>query len=292
MGMEFVFINVKEPKDALQLAKEPEIRSHVARYQWKQAENRPSLKRKRNAVVSICMGADCCPAWQPRSDSETDFHDSSGHSSTLPFPFQLGGLRVDPFRSYPIDFRPFVPVLVDHYLMDMAVDIPELDLPGNKGLLRTSWFPLVMSEPALFLVIMLLAASHYASLNEHTADMKINLLSLRCEAVQAINDSLKYQRPDRVSDALVGAIAKMGSYEAMFGNIDNYSVHMKGLTRAVGLRGGLTALGLNGLLRRIVVWIDRNAAFLHGSTLYFPGATFVPGQALPDPNPGHFLASS
>jgi hypothetical protein len=176
--------------------------------------------------------------------------------------------------------------------MDMAVDIPELDQPGNKGLLRTSWFPLVMTEPALFLVIMLLAASHYASLQDQSNEVKLNLLSLRCEAIQAINDSLKYQRPDRVSDALVGAIAKMGSYEAMYGDMDSYSVHMKGLRRAVGQRGGLTALGLNGLLRRIVVWIDRNAAFLHGWSLYFPGATFVPGQALPDPNPGHFLASS
>ncbi|GAB1201823.1 hypothetical protein APSETT445_000415 [Aspergillus pseudonomiae] len=177
-------------------------------------------------------------------------------------------------------------------LVHMAVDIPELDQPGNKGLLRTSWFPLVMSEPSLFLVIMLLAASHYASVSEHAADMKVDLLTLRCEAIQAINDALKYQPPDRVSDALVGAIAKMGSYEAMYGNMASYSVHMRGLTRAVGLRGGLSALGLNGLLRRIVVWIDRNAAFLHGSALYYPGATFVPGQALPEPNPGHFLASS
>ncbi|KAE8352733.1 hypothetical protein BDV28DRAFT_120870 [Aspergillus coremiiformis] len=292
MGMEFVFINVKEPKDALQLAKEPEIRSHVARYQWRNVGNRQSPKRKRNAAVSICMGVDCCPAWYSSSDSETDSSNSSNQSSPVSIPAQLGGLRVDPFRSYPIEFKPFMPVLVDHYLMDMAVDIPELDQPGNKGLLRTRWFPLVMSEPALFLVIMLLAASHYASVNDHTADTKLNLLSLRCEAVQAINDALEHQQSDRVSDALVGAIAKMGSYEAMYGDMDNYSVHMRGLWRAVELRGGLATLGLNGLLRRIVVWIDRNAAFLHGSALYFPGAAFVPGQVLPDPNPGQFLAIS
>ncbi|KAF7597585.1 hypothetical protein BBP40_000063 [Aspergillus hancockii] len=288
MGMEFVFINVKEPKDALQLAKEPEIRSHVARYQWKQVENRPSLKRKKKTVVSISLDVEV----QTRSDSDADSPDSSDQPSAPPIPFEFGGLRVDPFRSYPVAFKPFMPVLVDHYLMDMAVDIPELDQPGNKGLLRTSWFPLVMTEPALFLVIMLLAASHYASMRDQSHDMKLKLLSLRCEAVQAINDSLRYQQPDRVNDALVGAIAKMGSYEAMYGTMDNYSVHMGGLRRAIGLRGGLTALGLNGLLRRIVIWIDRNAAFLHGSSLYFPGATFVPGQALPDPNPGHFLASS
>ncbi|KAE8167166.1 hypothetical protein BDV40DRAFT_295754 [Aspergillus tamarii] len=291
MGMEFVFINVKEPKDALQLAKEPEIRSHVARYQWKKVESRPSLKRKRNAVLSFCMDISCHSSWQPRSDSEDDSLDGLNGPSPVSIPLQLGGLRDDPFRSYPASFKPFMPVLVDHYLVHMAVDIPELDQPGNKGLLRTSWFPLVMTNRALFLVIMLLAASHYASVSEHTAGMKLDLLNLRCKAVQAINDALKYQPSDRVSDALVGAIAKMGSYEAMYGDMGSYSVHMRGLTRAVGLRGGLSALGLNGLLRRIVVWIDRNAAFLHGSALYYPGATFAPGQA-PEPNPGHFLASS
>lgn len=175
----------------------------------------------------------------------------------------------------------------------MAVDIPELDQPGNRGLLRSRWFPLVMTEPALFLVILLLSASHYASVQTNSTEHRLNLLNLRWEAVRAINHALAgQQQPCAVSDALLGAIAKMASYEAMFGNMDNYRVHMEGLVRAVALRGGLPSLGLNGLLRRIVVWIDRNAAFLHGSVLYFPGATFVPGQPLPDPNPGHFLGAS
>jgi hypothetical protein len=85
----------------------------------------------------------------------------------------------------------------------------------------------------------------------------------------------------------------MASYEAMFGSFENYNVHMQGLVRAISLRGGFATLGLDGLLYRIVVWVDRNAAFLHGSgTYYFPGATFVPDGSLPDPNPGHFLGSS
>jgi hypothetical protein len=55
------------------------------------------------------------------------------------------------------------------------------------------------------------------------------------------------------------------------------------------LRGGLVSLGLNGLLRRMVIWIDRNAAFLHGlseSELYFPH------DELSGPNPARFLGES
>ncbi|KAE8384271.1 hypothetical protein BDV23DRAFT_40371 [Aspergillus alliaceus] len=286
--MEFVFINVKEPKDALRLAKEPEIRSHVARHQWKQAENRPSTTRsQKNAYPPICVDMGVCS----RSDPNADPNDMEDRSSTISIPPQLGGLRVDPFWSYPIEIKPFIPLLVDHYLAHMAVEIPELDQPGNKGLLRTTWFPLVMTDRALFLITMLLAASNYASVHNKSA-MKLHLLSFQCDAIQAINTALKYQQPSYINDALIAAIAKMGSYEAIYGNIDNYNVHMNALTRAIALRGGLSRLGLDGLLRRIIVWIDRNAAFLHGSPLHFPGATLVPGQPLPDPNPGHFLGVS
>lgn len=176
--------------------------------------------------------------------------------------------------------------------MHMAVDIPELDQPGNRGLLRTSWFPLVMTDTALFSVIMLIAASHYAAAQGASETMKLNLLSLRCEAVQSVNRSLEAQDSKIVDDALLGAIAKMASYEAMFGTLENYTIHMQGLVRAINLRGGFMSLGLNGLLRRIVIWIDRNSAFLHGLALYFPGCTFSQGERLLDPNPGQFLGSS
>lgn len=171
----------------------------------------------------------------------------------------------------------------------MAVDIPELDQPGHRGLLRTTWFPLVMSESSLFLVIVLLAASNFASVQVAPTEMKLPLLGLRCEAVQAVNQTLEPQHG--MSDALIGAIAKMASYEAMYGNLENYAVHMQGLQRAIKLRGGLSSLGLGGLLRRMVIWIDRNGAFLNGSPLYFPGEFFAPDQPLPDPNPGHFLGA-
>jgi hypothetical protein len=61
----------------------------------------------------------------------------------------------------------------------MAIDIPELDLPGNYGLLRTSWFLLVMTEPALFWVVMLLAASYYACLQVYPGSIRVDLLGLR-----------------------------------------------------------------------------------------------------------------
>ncbi|KAL3489255.1 hypothetical protein BJX62DRAFT_252786 [Aspergillus germanicus] len=308
MHSEFVFIHVRKPKDALKLAKSSRVRSHVTRQQWKQFDLR-ARGPNANAIGKVVEEAQ---RQEDASNSKVMNVDSRNKHALVQIapeieiaiqngaigngiPRPLGGLRGDPFRSYPVAWRSSLPRFVDHYLMSMAVDIPELDQPGNRGLLRTTWFPLVMSERALFLVIILLAASNYASVQDQSQPldpkMKLDLLALRYEAVQAVNEALEAQEPGCISDALVGAIAKMASYEAMYGDVHNYAVHMRGLERVVELRGGLGELGLAGLLRRIVIWIDRNGAFLNGSALYFPGETFAPGQAMPGPNPGHFLGA-
>lgn len=139
MGMEYVFVNVTEPKDALQLAKEPEIRAHITRRQWKEIEKRESAScQKKRKFVSI--GIDNS---EPRNVTDTQVQltqrprmrpalaappslptrqtlptlPTGPTRSTIPIisiPPQLGGLRVDPFRSYPVPFKPFLPLLVDH----------------------------------------------------------------------------------------------------------------------------------------------------------------------------------
>lgn len=169
----------------------------------------------------------------------------------------------------------------------MATDMPELDEPQHPGLLRTRWFPLVLSEAATFQVVMLLSASNYASLRYPHGD-RSNLLVLKSRAISSINKALK-ATDSSTSDQLIGAVAKMASYEAMFGDLPTYEMHMRGLVRMVQLRGGLSSLGLGGLLARICVWIDRNSAFLHNLPTHF---TPVGDGLLAQVNPSGFLAAS
>jgi hypothetical protein len=169
----------------------------------------------------------------------------------------------------------------------MATDMPELDEPQQPGLLRTRWFPLVLSEAATFQVVVLLSASNYASLRYSSGDGP-NLLLLKSRAISSINKALK-ATDSPSSDQLIGAVAKMASYEAMFGDQQTYEMHIRGLVKMVQLRGGLSSLGLGGLLARICVWIDRNAAFLNRSPLHF---TSVGGELSTQANPSGFLSAS
>ena len=95
------------------------------------------------------------------------------------------------------------------------------------------------------------------------------------------------------SDAVIGAVAKMASYEAMFGLPELYHTHMRGLQNMIKMRGGLGTLGLDGLLQRMVLWIDINSAFLLNSPAYFRPTVPLAGHvALQQPNPSGFLGAS
>jgi hypothetical protein len=143
---------------------------------------------------------------------------------------------------------------------------------------------MVLTEAATFQVIILLAASHFASL-QHSYGHGPNLLQLKSRAISLVGKALVSDGP---SDQLIGAVAKMASYEAMFGDQATYETHMAGLLKMIEMRGGLSALGLSGMLARICVWIDRNSAMLHNTPVYF---TSVPEELSVQVNPSGFLAS-
>lgn len=172
----------------------------------------------------------------------------------------------------------------------MAVDIPELDQPGSRGLLRSSWFPLVLSDPACFAVVMLLSASNFTTHNKLTG-LTDQLLQLKASAIDLINQDLACRGTSSryLSDGTIGAVAKMASFEAMHGDVASYSVHMQGLRHMIELRGGMKHLGLDDLLRRIVVWIDLNSSFLLNTQRFFPGQYFAMTDDT-EPNPVAFTA--
>jgi hypothetical protein len=99
-------------------------------------------------------------------------------------------------------------------LINMAIDLPELDEPEKPGLLRPRSFSLIMTEATTSQVIMLLAASHFAS-RQQSRENLASFLQLKAKAISLLSPALAKEGP---TDQLTGAVAKMASYEAMFGN--------------------------------------------------------------------------
>jgi hypothetical protein len=204
----------------------------------------------------------------------------------LPAAKRLGASRQDPFWSYPVDYEPYLPAIFAHYIENVAVEIPDLDSPNHRGLLRRRWFPLAMEEPSTMYAVLLMAASHYCAVNPHSANL-IDLLYLKSRALTEINAALR--DPQRAtSDAVIGAVMKMAAYEAVFGDSAVFSAHMRGLSLMLNMRGGLGTLGLDGLLERMVVWIDLNAHFVCGLSKLFGNEAFPTVVEFEAPDPYHF----
>lgn len=119
-----------------------------------------------------------------------------------------------------------------------------------------------VTEAATMYAVLLMAASHYCVMNPSKAAL-YDLLALKARALSEINAAMS--QPGRaITDAMIGAVAKMAAYEAVFGDSAVFAAHMKGLHQMLELRGGLGVLGLNGLLERMLVWINLNATWLTG----------------------------
>ena len=95
-----------------------------------------------------------------------------------------------------------------------------------------------------------------------------NRLPLKQKAIQCINEALRDPRRAK-SDRPIAAVAKMAAYKAIYKTYDKYCFHMKGLKKMLKLRVGFDRLGSNGLLMRMCLWIDTNAAFLHNPETRF-----------------------
>jgi len=134
--------------------------------------------------------------------------------------------------------------------------------------------------------VLLMAASHYCIMYPSQKAV-IDLLHLKARALSEINAAL--MDPKRaVSDAVIGAVVKMAAYESIFGDTDAFSSHMKGVQMMLKLRGGLSSLGLNGLLERMLVWIDLNASHLVGLKPLLGGEVFPTKVVFAAPDPYHF----
>lgn len=175
-------------------------------------------------------------------------------------------------------------------MVHMAVDVPQLDGPNHRALLRTWWTPLAFSEACSFIAVILLAAARMSSLaSVHSLD-PVRLLELKQETLGHINTRMR-DLSTATADTSIGAVAKMASYESMYGDVATYQAHMRGLKRMIQARQGLDNLGLNGFLARFLVWIDLNAAFITGGSRFLAEEEIALGGPRMEPDPGHFIGS-
>lgn len=198
----------------------------------------------------------------------------------------LSGLIFSPISQLATYHKAYLPGVLHHYIHNLTIPIPELDGSAAGPLFRAAWVPLVIHNPVIFQIVVLFAATHYATyVHPRQAEhMVLELLALKQAALTLLIQRVASEQ--NVSDVLVAAAGKMASYEAIFGTAESVScillhatsllakltmqfhVHMSTVVRLLDARGGIQILGLDGFLAKLLEFIDINSAFLLGTMPY------------------------
>jgi hypothetical protein len=135
----------------------------------------------------------------------------------------LSGVAFSPISQLATYHKPYLPGILQHYIHNLTIPIPELDGSPAGPLFRAAWIPLVVHDPVIFQIVVLFAATHFATYAEPRRwnALFLELLSLKQAALVSL--ARKVQTDSEISDVLIAAAAKMASYEAIFGTAEAVS---------------------------------------------------------------------
>ena len=117
------------------------------------------------------------------------------------------------FRIYPITkWHPSIPAIVDYYTRHFLPDQNASPDMHGRDALRTQLWPLALSDTCLFHAILLIAASHATVTGALVVPVSL-LAQLKHTAIESINDAIARLESSKIGDAVISAIALVGSWE-------------------------------------------------------------------------------
>ncbi|KFX91873.1 hypothetical protein V490_05680 [Pseudogymnoascus sp. VKM F-3557] len=151
---------------------------------------------------------------------------------------------IDPFSSLSISKSRHANNLLHHYdsvfiHSNMAVN------PKKK------WLGYAITDPALLHATLIHSALHISLLTNTAPSSDVFLHNGM--AIRSINQRLG---DTIISDTMIAAISCLAHMENLNGLPESSKIHMDGLELLVKRKGGLDALGMSGLCRRVVLWVD------------------------------------
>ncbi|RDW93397.1 Zn(II)2Cys6 transcription factor [Aspergillus mulundensis] len=240
---------------------------------------RPSLRRACAACAKYKASCDlgtprcsrcikrrveCVYANQPLPSTQAPSRAPAGQSQCRPLsipPFeQVAKINdrfgsVDPFESYPPTRLPRTHVqrLIHSFLHKIAFEYYPLDLSATSNPFLVSWWPLALGDPALFHVSLQTACLDEELLAQkgfHASEI------LMADSVALLRRKVLYPSL-AVQDGTMNSVITLAAIEFGKGNILTSQMHVDGVKRLVGMRGGINAVRQTSpLTARMISWVS------------------------------------
>ncbi|KAK6380757.1 hypothetical protein LTS17_004957 [Exophiala oligosperma] len=180
------------------------------------------------------------PAKKHASPSTADAQETPASRQIHPLDERaLGSPSADPFTTYPIAFKPYVPFLVDYFIRCLTPRFsPALAVETSRYLI---WFNVAMHHAELFHALVALSqvyydidmkgfgTTHWTALYHRGESLK--QLRVKVENVQCADD-----------DAAILTALWLMDVDAAHGDLQAYAMHKRAKERMVAGRGGIRSL--------------------------------------------------
>ncbi|KAI9726894.1 MAG: hypothetical protein M1828_000242 [Chrysothrix sp. TS-e1954] len=169
-------------------------------------------------------------------------------------PLRVEGSSFDAtLGTYPVPGRTYFAAALRYFTVTLAPHVPYIARPGSRTPDWEVWWPRMMEEPAFFLTQILTAVSGLNRRNAEPFLDEVDLISLRVEVIQRLNQML--QDPARSqTDTAVATVLHVAAHEVYFGGRGTFETHLTGLRMMTALRGGFNAFDVS--MRRALRWLD------------------------------------
>ena len=173
------------------------------------------------------------------TDSESNLAQSTFRSSLACD--VLSGEIFSPVSQLATFRKPYLPGILNHYFHHLVIPAALNSTGVSAPTFQETWFPIVVVDPLIFEVVVLFAATHFATYSNaaNLEQLSRELLFLKQSALAALIRRVQLEKRRSLtgvmspyadysfhgcSDILIAASVKLASYEAIFGSVDAVSL--------------------------------------------------------------------
>ncbi|KAF2816650.1 uncharacterized protein BDZ99DRAFT_515230 [Mytilinidion resinicola] len=227
---DWLFVDATEPLRKRDPGVQKLVRRHVMKDYYGDPEAREKAKRPRIKSPTSSAGVASVLERDHRAMlKESLFSKNPPGSATSLYG---GGL--------PFAIKPYFHKLMNFYISQIARVLYPLQDNMIFNPAHKFWFPLALTDEALFRALLYVSAlglttlpGSKASASDDPTGLTRPLFGLLS---QRLNDLSK------VSDATIGAISCLAMVATMYGKKDEWSMHLKGMAEMIRIKGGLSAI--------------------------------------------------
>ncbi|KAH7176441.1 hypothetical protein EDB81DRAFT_37583 [Dactylonectria macrodidyma] len=185
----------------------------------------------------------------------------------------LGAARTDPFDTFVRKLSKFESFLFDHFVNQVVLHVvtcypmnPMDEADFRQGM-ATHWVRLASTDVGMLASLFLASCRNLANF-QHAEFYTAAMLRYKGECIVTLKSALA-QEDGVVSDVTITKTLVLASEALLAGDHAATQQHSQAAKKMVAMRGGMETLGMNGFMKKLIIWFFRNPE-KNGNSLLVP----------------------